>query len=700
VGRLRSFRRIKNAAMPSDKSKQASVAGSPAEDRQGSAIAPRIPHEHAVVAPAAEFFLGVSGRVRRSIGSIHDLFVAALALFISYSAAYGFNLTLAIPHIGYRVALFCLAAATLFYLFGLNRGAWRYASLPDVMAIWKASLVLVLVYLLASFLFDRSAYVPRAQPIVLLALLVSGLSASRALVRLFKENGYDGLRLRSSTGTQRRNALLYGLTRESELFLRGQRVDQKSEMNVVAMIDDDPQNRKAYLQGIKVKGTSKQLTDVINRFTRRGVKIDEIIIGQPTMSAAEMSHIVDEASALGIVVTRLPNMAETVGLDVQTLTPRAIDLADLLERPEIKLDTQDIARLIDGRSVIITGAGGSIGSELARQTLRYNPRELILVENSEHALYATYGELITQAGNAKISVQVADVRDRKRIVRLFKSLSPDIVFHAAALKHVPIVEANALEAIKTNLIGTKNAADAAMESGVRSFVLISTDKAVNPVSILGATKRAAEIYCQSMDIKSKHTRFTTVRFGNVIGSSGSVVPLFQKQIERSGPVTVTHPNVMRYFMSVPEAVQLVLFAAANSLQSGLERGNILVLNMGNPVKIDDLARKMIQMAGLRPDIDIEIKYVGLRPGEKLFEALFSDDESAVATASNRYSVVRSRTVDEPVLQKCMSELRAAIDDENESVARRLLSHLVQDYRPWTRSPDEMADARAEVEHQP
>jgi FlaA1/EpsC-like NDP-sugar epimerase len=618
---------------------------------------------------------------RRVIGSLHDLAVAVCVFLLSHMLVLGVPRTLEIPNIGLRVAIFGLAAAIIFQLFQLNRGAWRYASLPDLLSICKAATTLVVLYSSISFLVDRGADLPRSVPPIMLVFLIVGMSGPRLAYRLFKENRLGKVFKRS----ERRNSdgrllLLYGLTNQSESFLRALSRTPEANLRVVGILDDAFSNRKLYVHGAKVLGTLEDLGGIVDARARGGLKISELVIGDRNLNPEEMSRIVGVAVNVGLTVSMLPDMTSLHQIQEKPpLEPKPINLTDLLGRPEIKFDNSDIAKLVNEKVVLITGAGGSIGSELVRQVAGFNPRLLILTDSSEHFLYTIDLEMRETFPALSIESYVADVRDAGRITKLFERSRPDLVFHAAALKQVPLVEDNPVEAIKTNVIGTKNVADAALATQARSFVMISTDKAVNPTNIMGATKRAAEAYCQMLDLKSEKTRFKTVRFGNVMGSNGSVVPRFRDQIARGGPVTVTHPEIVRFFMSIPEAVRLVLQASSQGWRTDGERGKILVLDMGKPHKIVDLATKMIQLAGFRPGIDIKIEFSGLRPGEKLYEELFDDTEIVSPPTGHGYSLATPRVTNDKLLQKRFSEMRTAAEADDEVNAVKLLLHIVPEY---------------------
>jgi O-antigen biosynthesis protein WbqV len=395
-----------------------------------------------------------------------------------------------------------------------------------------------------------------------------------------------------------------------------------------------------------------------------------------------LGEIVELATAANLKVMRLPDQASATMLTSdQLLEPKEIELGDLLGRPEIETDMHGVASMINGRRVLVTGGGGSIGSELCRQIAMLGPKMLIITDNSEFLLYNLDTELRDRHPNLAIVTRILDVRDRGRVNQVFEDHRPEAVFHAAALKHVPLVEENPLEALKTNLLGTRNVADAALATNAASFVMISTDKAVNPTNVMGATKRSAESYCQALDVSSENTRFKTVRFGNVLGSNGSVVPRFKEQIAAGGPVTVTHPDIIRFFMTIPEAVRLVLNASSHALHRKAERGKIMVLDMGKPVRILHLAERMIQLAGFKPHTDIEIVFTGLRPGEKLYEELFDKSEVREETPHDGYFVASPRVIDRMLLNKSVAEVEAAVVREDTERALSILRHIVPEFTP-------------------
>jgi O-antigen biosynthesis protein WbqV len=441
---------------------------------------------------------------------------------------------------------------------------------------------------------------------------------------------------------------------------------------------------------------------VVADLDRRGRRPQKLVLAAQNLGGAEIRRLLDRADALAIPLARLPRLTEfrqdlEDPLRAAWESTRPIAIEDLLGRPQAVLDRDAMARLIGGRRILVTGAGGTIGSELARQIAALGPARLILVDNGEFLLYSINSELGERYPELAVRPVLGDVRDRGRIESIIIGEDPQIVFHAAALKHVHIVEAHPIEGVLTNVIGTRNVAEAARAHGVGLVVMISTDKAVNPASVMGATKRLAERFCQALDLAEARrpaapvigaigTRFVTVRFGNVLGSTGSVVPLFTRQLAAGGPLTVTHPEVSRFFMTVREAVELVLEASSappapdQAAADGAARGKIFVLDMGEPVRIVDLARQMIRLAGLRPERDIEIRFIGLRPGEKLQEALFHAAEAPVPTKNPALRLAAPRTADYAVLARSIDELEEQARTGHEERVLALLERLVPEYR--------------------
>lgn len=576
-------------------------------------------------------------------------------------------------------------SAVVFRVFGLYKGIWRYASIPDLLQLIRAVTVSVLTLVLVMFLLTRLDALPRSVPPILWLVQLGLLGAPRFLYRLAKD-GKVGFR---DPGMPAIPVLLVGVGDGAELFIRSLARDARATYRVVGIIDEKGRRVGHSIRGVPVLGGPDDLAAVVERLEERGDRPQRLIVakGQAEISGAVIRGLLDGAEALGLALARLPSLTEfKSALGEGKIEVRPIALEDLLGRPQAVLNRGAIEGLIGGRRVLVTGAGGTIGAELTRQIAALGPSELVLVDSGEFNLYSIDMEIRERHPGIRLHAALADVRDRDRVASLFQEHRPALVFHAAALKHVPLVEANPAEGALTNVIGTRNVADAARAAGCLAMVLISTDKAIRPTSAMGATKRCAEAYCQALDLlpprdgAEARTRFMTVRFGNVLGSSGSVVPLFQRQLARGGPLTVTHPDMRRYFMTVREAVELVLQASAHGADRAEERGKILVLDMGEPVKIVDLARQMIRLMGLRPDHDVKIEFTGLRPGEKLFEEILSAAEAPTRTEADGVFLAAPRAIDHALINRTLAELEATARGGDEARVLALLSTIVPDYQ--------------------
>lgn len=617
---------------------------------------------------------------RYTTAMIIDLLIASATFVAAYVTVVTVRADFPWRDLAFNTLAFVGLAAISLTLFRVYRGAWRYFSIPDLLALMKASVVAVVAYTVLAFITTRGEFLPRSLPILVALYMIGGLSGARLVFRLLVERGFSfgsEVKARSSA----RKVLLCGFSDKAESFIRSTRRNRGKGVEIAGILDDSELNVGRYVQGVRVLGPLSGLRTILKSFRRNDIEIAEIIVTEMNAGPKRLAEILEAASALSIKVSRIPDLAETsMVTSGSLLAPRPILLGDLLERPEVNADIQSVAGLIEGKVVLVTGAGGSIGSELCRQIASFHPELFIICDNSEFLLYCLDTELRDERPGLNIVTRILDVRDGERVRRMFAELKPEVVFHAAALKHVPLVEANPLEAIKTNVLGTRNVADAALANGAAGFVMISTDKAVNPTSVMGASKRAAEAYCQSLDVDSTTTRFKTVRFGNVLGSNGSVVPRFSEQIAGGGPVTVTHPDIKRYFMTIPEAVRLVLHASAHALRIRTQRGKIMVLDMGEPVRIVDLAERMIQLAGFKPYEDIDIVFTGLRPGEKLEEELFDPSEIQDAALEDGYRVASPRVTDKILLQRTLSQIEACAATEDVERVMRLLLHMVPEYR--------------------
>ena len=618
----------------------------------------------------------------RSAALLHDAVMGMAALLLSLalrlnSAIFAYNL----PEYLVAAVGFGLIVSVTGFLFGMNRGVWRYASLPDLVAIVKAASIAVLVFVALHFLVVRLEMIPRSSILIAWAFLVILLAAPRVGYRVYR-NAREAQRTR---GRPMRRALLVGATDAADLFLKSIREHEGMSFDVVAIIDERDRRTGRFIHGVPVLGPLDALPDIVDRFERRGRRPDTVIVTRTPEDferGASLKQLIEMAGENRLEVLRLPRMLDMQSLDAR-IELRTVKLEDLLQRAPVSLESDRVAAMIENRSVLITGAGGSIGSELVRQVAQLGPARLVLVDASEYLLYRIEGEIARDHPGIARAALLCNVRERDAVRRVMAAHRPAVVFHAAALKHVPIVEAQPLEGLHTNAIGTRNVAEAAREAGAAAMILISTDKAVGPANAMGASKRLAETFCQAMDIRSGEagTRFVTVRFGNVLGSAGSVVPLFERQIKAGGPLTVTHPEVERYFMTIPEASVLVLQAAAYSLDRREERGRIFVLDMGSPVKIVDLARNLIHLSGLRPDKDIEIVYTGLRPGEKLYEELFSAREALEQTGVPGILAASPHAIEQALIVRIFDEMARLIAADDAPGALRLLHSTVTDFTP-------------------
>lgn len=628
----------------------------------------------------------------RDVASLaFDLGVAVFSIYAAFLTAYGYPRILYVPAQTEKMLGFAIAAFAAFMIFKPYRGSWRYVSIPDLITIAKAALLAVVIFIVGSFLLTRGEHLPRSVPILTFIYIVALFCSSRLIYRLLVEGSFQLPGILSPRSASQRIVILCGYTDKAENFLRAAKLG--GNFGVPGILDDTERAFGRTMRGVPVLGKLDNLPDVLARINRPGVEVGELVVTEENPSRQRLSQILEIANDNGLKVSLLPDvMAVSEVTSNFLLDPKPIEIEDLLERPEVKADLEQVAELIRDRVVMVTGAGGSIGSELSRQIAAIGPSMLAVTDSSEFMLYTLESELKHKCAGEKRVARILDVRDQPRVIQLIRDLKPDVIFHAAALKHVPMMEENPLEAIKTNVLGTRNVADAALAQGVETFVMISTDKVVNPTSIMGATKRAAEAYCQALDIQSTTTRFRTVRFGNVLGSNGSVVPRFREQIAAGGPVTVTHPEIVRFFMTIPEAVRLVLHASAHAMVTGNGRGKIMVLDMGNPVRIADLAERMIRLAGFRPRVDIDIVYTGLRPGEKLYEELFDASELPDERTEEGYVIASPRVIDRELLDRTLTEISVCSEHEDATRALELLWHIVPEYvdgsRQQTTAPSE------------
>ncbi len=622
-------------------------------------------------------------RTRRArVAFAHDVVMAGLSLPLSLLLRLGGDAWTygGSPPLQSTV-LFTLVAAAVFWSMRLYGGVWRYASLNDLAMIARAVTVAILVFSLLMFLFTRLDAVPRSTFVINWFVLMILLGGPRVVYRMFKDRRIAGSFERN--GGSRIPVLLVGAGDEAEQFIRAVDRNARAAYRVVGLIDEKGARIGRSIHGVHVLGDVGGLPLVFERLTRAGKRPQRLILATERIDGAVVRSLVEMSEALGAGVSRLPKLTDLqTGPGGADIRPVAVE--DLLRRPQTMLDRARMAALVEGRRILITGAGGTIGRELARQTAALGPAGLCLLDNSEHHLYEIDLEIDERCPDLRRRSILADIRDADRIQGIVARERPALLFHAAALKHVPIAETHAEEAILTNAIGTRIVADACRAGGVDAMLLISTDKAVNPAGVMGTTKRIAESYCQALDLSGAgpdRTRFVTVRFGNVLGSTGSVVPLFQRQLAAGGPLTVTHPDMTRYFMTTREAVELALEACALGARDRENAGKIYVLDMGDPVRIVDLARQMILLAGLEPDTDVKIEYTGPRAGEKLAEELLHESERPAPTEYRGILLAAPRTADHAFLARTLEELAAAARRGDGERSAALLQRLVPEYRP-------------------
>lgn len=614
-------------------------------------------------------YKGLSGKKRLSLFVLIDTGAVVVSFFTAFLLRFDFTLPGGYGHF-YLIWLPIFVAVKLisFSLFGLYRGIWRYTSLWDILNIAKsttsASVVLIVLY---GFSRGFSGF-PRSIFLLDLIIIFITITAVRISVRLYFSHFYIDPKVANDTPKKR--LLLVGAGQTGEKIAREINSSNSTGYSIVGFVDDDSSKRHAQLHGYRVWGTVADLEKIT-------IPYDEILITAPSATGDQMRRIVACCKKTGKRYKTVPSLNEIIDNDISLRTIRDVSYIDLLGREEVKLDMNSIDRLLKGKRVLVTGAGGSIGSELVRQCLNFKPAMLLLLDNSEYNLFSIEQELNKIKPRTSIRYILGNIRDKNWLNHFCTNYKPQVVLHAAAYKHVPIQEQYPREAVLTNVYGTMNLIEMAQEFAVEKFVLVSTDKAVHPVNVMGATKRLTEMMVQSMN-NTSNTMFMAVRFGNVLGSSGSVIPIFQDQIRRGGPVRITHPEMIRYFMSIPEAAQLILQAGAIG-----KGGEVFVLDMGKPVKIRDMACDLIRLSGLEPEKDIPIVYTGVRSGEKLFEELVISGENANKTEHSKIMILRNGNP-----KSTWNELKREIENlivvaksfDDDAIKRRLQS-IIPEYEP-------------------
>ncbi|MCK1627588.1 polysaccharide biosynthesis protein [Bradyrhizobium sp. 160] len=623
---------------------------------------------------------------RNFLIALHDVLATTAALFAAFYLRFegGDDFFARLPLLFQILPYFLGLAVVVFFLLNLTTTKWRFISLPDALNIIRAATVLTLALLVLDYIFVApnvrgSFFVGKVTIVLYWFLEIGFLSALRMTYRYFR---YTRVRRHART-EDAAPTLLIGRTADAEVLLRGIESGAIKRIWPVGILSPSRADLGQLIRNVPVLGGIDDFEDVIADFSKRDKPIARIVMTSSAFEPeAHPEAVLMRARKLGVIVSRMPSLESG---EAPRLTAVAVE--DLLLRPSEKIDYARLEALIKGKAVIVTGGGGSIGSEICERVVTFGAARVLILENSEPALYAVTETLAAHGSGAAIEGRIADIRDRERIIRLMAEFKPDIVFHAAALKHVPILERDWSEGVKTNIFGSINVADAALAAGAEAMVMISTDKAIEPVSMLGLTKRFAEMYCQALDhdlaVASGGARppmrLISVRFGNVLASNGSVVPKFKAQIEAGGPVTVTHPDMVRYFMTIREACDLVITAATHALGQTRPDVSVYVLNMGQPVKIVDLAERMIRLSGLEPGYDIDIVFTGMRPGERLYEILFASEEP---TREIGVAGIMAAQPNEPPMQtlrKWIAALEQAIARDDRATIRTILKDAVPEF---------------------
>src|SRR5216683_1095044 len=621
---------------------------------------------------------------RNLLIAIHDALATTLAVLASFYLRFeGELLSDRLPLLLRILPFFVAFSVVVCYLFNLTTTKWRFISLPDALNILRVATVLTFALLALDYIFVApnvygTFFLGKITIILYWFLEVFFLSGLRFAYRYFRYTRA----LRHARTDDASPTLLIGRTADVEILLRGIENGAVKNLWPVGLLSPSLADRGQLIRNIPVLGGIDDFEDVVRDFARRNKAIARLVMA-PSAFEPEVhpESVLMRARRLGLIVSRLPSLGSG---EVPRLTPVAVE--DLLLRPSEKIDYARLEALVKNKAIIVTGGGGSIGSEICERIVTFGAARLLVIENSEPALYAILETLLAQNTEAVIEGRIADIRDRDRVMRLINEFEPDIVFHAAALKHVPILERDWSEGVKTNIFGSVNVADAALASGASAMVMISTDKAIEPVSMLGLTKRFAEMYCQALDhdLASQTDgkppmRLISVRFGNVLASNGSVVPEFKAQIEAGGPVTVTHPDMVRYFMTIREACDLVVTAATHALTPVRPDVSIYVLNMGQPVKIVDLAERMIRLSGLQPGHDIEIAFTGIRPGERLNEILFASEEPTIDIGIAGIMAAKPNEPPMRALRKWIEALEQATAKDDRAAIRVVLKDAVPEF---------------------
>ena len=600
-----------------------------------------------------------------------DVIMINVSAFMALFTRFEFNMTALqasgyLDHLLHYALINTVVTLAIFNLLKLYSSLWEYASTVELMRIAVAAGLSAFLHWSGAGLLGWT--LPRSFPLIYFLFLASGC----ALIRW----GYRAIRISRHGRTEgpRRRTMIVGGGAAGAMVIREFLYSEHSENKVVCILDDDASKTGSYLRGVRVVGTTAKLKEMVQKY-----RVEEIVLAIPSASRQQRANIVNLCQETSCRLRTLPGLYQIANGEVSIQSLREVDIEDLLGRDIVRVNLDEVASYITGKTVLVTGGGGSIGSELCRQAAEQRPKKLIIFDIYENNAYELELELRRKHPELDLLVLIGSVRDEARVRRVFADYRPDVVCHAAAHKHVPLMETSPFEAIKNNVFGTRNVARTAGEFGTERFILISTDKAVNPTNVMGASKRMCEMIVQSMNERFENTDFVAVRFGNVLGSAGSVIPLFRRQIKEGGPVTVTDKNVVRYFMTIPEAVQLIFQAGAYA-----RGGEIFVLDMGDPVRIDDLARNMIRLSGLEPDVDIPIVYTGLRPGEKLYEELLLSGEGMQKTRNDLIYIGHELPFDKQQFSDQLRVLESWVEPDGKKL-REMIAQIVPTYHEPVRS---------------
>ena len=613
---------------------------------------------------------------------IFDVLLVAFSWYFAHLLRFNF----AIPDNSYIILqhflpLVILTKIIVFYFFDLYQGMWRYTSLTDLLTILKAGSAASLIIIMLTFFVHRLSGFSRSIFIIDWGFTIASIAGIRVAIRLFFWIGVgdESSRIRKGnflkalfkSNKKGKRLIIIGAGDCGEKISREIHDNPNLGYSIIGFIDDDPIKSRRQIHGIPVLGNRNEIKYYAEQFGAQ-----ELLIAMPSISSKDMRNIVKICDESGIPFKTVPGMGELINGKVTIKAIRDVSYKDLLGRAPVKLDAEQIGAYLKGKRVLITGAGGSIGSELCRQVCRFSPSSLVLFERAESPLYEIELELKDNFQDIEIIPKLADITDMRKLDIIFEKTKPEVVFHAAAYKHVPMLEHNPWEAIGNNILGTRNVITAANKYNVERFVLVSTDKAVRPANVMGASKRVAELMVQAQNACGvSNTKYITVRFGNVVGSVGSVIPLFKKQIEKGGPVTVTHPEITRFFMTIPEASQLIL--QAGSMGNG---GEIYILDMGVPIKIADMAGDLIRLSGFEPYEDIDIKFIGLRPGEKLYEELITEGEGIVNTSHEKIMVLKGAACELNILNGRLERMKRLMETQDGDGIRAALKEILPEYK--------------------